>query len=446
MAFGSSRPDEFGLLGQGVDPWAGVDGLGLVTAGGQSAFLANGFVVWESAQVGGSSGPGLDLDLSYLNRTDRTNPSNNDDDDDDPQAAGPAVAPAQGDATTLGLSPATQAMHVDLSVPVYYPTADPSDTITPSDEVANVIGARDYDNVIIGNDEANQLTGGEHSDSIQGGGGGDDLVTMNAFLDSSDTIDGGAGDDSLSFTYAGDGSVLNNVTGVERIILGDAATTLTLGNDNLAASGQTVTIDGSALTEALTFDGSAETDGNLSVLGGAAADSLTGGDGADTLEGGDGNDTLAGGAGTNTLSYATSSTGVTVSLGAQTATGGDAEGDTITWTSFLNLTGSAADDTLTDSGSQDNHLQGLGGDDLFYYLGGEDSLSGGDGDDTFSFSGSPDSGTVIQGGDGTDILAVIASADFTNSTVSGIEGVEISAGGDCWIRERPGHEPWAFEH
>ena len=49
--------------------------------------------------------------------------------------------------------------------------------------------------------------------------------------------------------------------------------------------------------------------------------------------------------GSDTAAYTGSAVAVTVNLGTNTATGGDAEGDT--FTSIENLAGSAFDDTLT---------------------------------------------------------------------------------------------------
>ena len=94
--------------------------------------------------------------------------------------------------------------------------------------------------------------------------------------------------------------------------------------------------------------------GDDSVTGNVADNLLEGRDGADLLMGGLGNDTLIGGPGadaldggegSDTAAYTGSASAVTVNLGTNTATGGDAEGDTFTF--IENLSGSAFDDTLT---------------------------------------------------------------------------------------------------
>ena len=101
-------------------------------------------------------------------------------------------------------------------------------------------------------------------------------------------------------------------------------------------------------------------DGNDSFIGGDQADSISGGAGDDLLEGGAGADTLDGDAGSDTASYANSSAGVTINLGDETASGGDAEGDELR--NIENLVGSDFDDVLTgDDGA--NVLEGGGGAD-----------------------------------------------------------------------------------
>ena len=87
-------------------------------------------------------------------------------------------------------------------------------------------------------------------------------------------------------------------------------------------------------------------------------------------------DTLDGGAGNDTASYEGSAAAVNVDLAADTASGGDAEGDTLT--DIENIKGSDHDDTLTgDAG--DNTLTGGAG---------ADTLDGGAGSDTASYEGS----------------------------------------------------------
>ena len=94
------------------------------------------------------------------------------------------------------------------------------------------------------------------------------------------------------------------------------------------------------------------------------ADTINGSGGNDVIAGGAGADTLDGAAGWDTASYATSSSGVTVSLMTGTGSGGDAQGDRLL--NIENLVGSNFDDTLegsTVSGSLDG---GLGNDTVSF--------------------------------------------------------------------------------
>ena len=150
--------------------------------------------------------------------------------------------------------------------------------------------------------------------------------------------------------------------------------------------------------------------GDDNVTGNIADNVLEGRDGDDTLMGGHGNDTLIGGpgadalggdAGTDTASYAGSAAAVTVNLLDGTATGGDAEGDSLT--SIENLTGSAFDDTLIGD-TADNVLEGAGGADL---------LDGGAGGDTASYAAS-DAAITVDLSTGTNTGGHAAGDTITN--------------------------------
>ena len=73
---------------------------------------------------------------------------------------------------------------------------------------------------------------------------------------------------------------------------------------------------------------------------------------------------MDGGAGIDTASYATSTSGVTVSLTTGTGSGGDAEGDTLS--NIENLTGSNFDDTLEGNAGNNKLVGGLGTDTVSY--------------------------------------------------------------------------------
>ncbi len=151
--------------------------------------------------------------------------------------------------------------------------------------------------------------------------------------------------------------------------------------------------------------------GDDTVMGNSAAnllqgnlgdDTLAGGAGDDLLEGGPGADRLEGGEGDDAASYHWSDAGVRVDLGAGTAAGGDARGDSIN--GVEHLFGSAHRDTLTGDGDTnwlwgeegDDQLSGLGGDDWLNGGAGDDVLLGGRGDDVFAFGGEPSGEDVIR--------------------------------------------------
>ncbi|GAA4018580.1 beta strand repeat-containing protein [Actimicrobium antarcticum] len=212
--------------------------------------------------------------------------------------------------------------------------------------IENLTGSAYADN-LSGDAGDNVLDGGAGNDVLEGGGG-------------SDTLIGGSGIDTASYASSGQGVVVNlelNTTSG-----GDAAGDALSGIENLT---------GSAFADILTGD--------------AGDNVLTGGAGNDTLIGGAGSDVLIGGAGVDTASYAASTSGVTISLLDNSATGGDADGDT--FNSIENLVGSNFADNLTGSTAV-NALSGGSGNDAIEGGAGADVLDGGSGIDTLSYAAS----------------------------------------------------------
>src|SRR5262249_49720361 len=148
--------------------------------------------------------------------------------------------------------------------------------------------------------------------------------------------------------------------------------TITVG-PTFATTGNTVTVDGSALgsSNSLVFKtdndgfGGAPT-GNLVLLGGA---------GNDILEGGLGNTIFNGGGGNNTVSFAEDAGGVTADLSNTGTQNFGASWGTGTFINIQNLIGTGGSDTLTGDGN-DNILTGGAG---------NDTLNGGAGFDTAVF-------------------------------------------------------------
>ncbi len=125
-------------------------------------------------------------------------------------------------------------------------------------------------------------------------------------------------------------------------------------------------------------------------------DHLTGDGTANVLEGGAGADRLDGGGGTDTAAYDGPAQAVTVNLGTNTASGGDAAGDTLA--NIENLRGSGHPDILVRDGNANEIVGG----------GGMDSLAGENGNDVLRGEGDED---TLYGGAGADHLSGNADAD-----------------------------------
>ncbi len=186
--------------------------------------------------------------------------------------------------------------------------------------------------------------------------------------------------------------------------------------------------------------------GNDKINGGGGNDMICGGDGNDKLTGGPGNDKMDGQAGTDQVKYAKATTGVTVDLGAKTATGqgndtlksienivGSDFADTISGTSGANyikgldgddeldgksgvdtLIGSAGDDILLGGGGNDE-LKGAANDDVILPGSGSDDVFGGNGSNTVSFENSPNPVTVN--------LSTNSATGFGNDTLKAVNDV-----------------------
>lgn len=251
-----------------------------------------------------------------------------------------------------------------------------------------------------------------------------DIITITAVDANGNTVTmtlGGTGDDALtgntitaslspnSFTDA-DGSVLVTIPGPLQSI--------TIDYDNGFGNGQALSVS-DVHFETIPVVAGDDTisggdgddliygeDGDDSLSGDAGSDTIDGGAGNDTLAGGDGGDSLSGGDGMDFLDYSDSDAGVNIDLGAGTASGGHATGDTLAG-GLDGIIGSDWDDTLTGYDGQGvdwtNVFYGGAGNDLMDGAGGDDSLYGGTGDDTLIGGTGAD---LLDGGDGDDLLSV----------------------------------------
>lgn len=236
------------------------------------------------------------------------------------------------------------------------------------------------------------MIGGAGGDMLSGGSGNDELHGH----DSNDNLFGGEGNDSL---YGGTGSDrLNGNEGDDLLQGHQGADQITGGTGNDTLHGH----DG--------FDVLYGDAGSDLIQGGQDDDWLFGGDGADTLEGGNGRDVLNGGEGADVLNggdgildvanYEGSSAAVTINLETGAASGGDAEGDTIT--NIENLVGSSHSDSLTGNWA-DNIIEGGDGADVIYGGAGHDAIDGGTWWDTIHAG---DGNDIVWGGDGRDTVSL----------------------------------------
>ena len=330
-------------------------------------------------------------------------------------------------------------------------------------DIENLAGSNGND-TLVGNQNNNQLTGGLGNDVLEGGMGADHLVgslgiDTAVYTNSQEAVNvsliAGAvntGGDAAGDTF----SQVENLIGstYNDILIGDALNNVFeggVGADQIdgnvgvdtasyASSVQGVTVDLNLAGISQTSAGDANGDILLNIenlLGSAQVDTLTGNSGNNVIEGGASGDIIDGGLGIDTASYATSNTGVTVSLVAGAInTGGHALNDVLI--GIENLLGSVHADSLTGDSNNNIIEGGAGG----------DQLNGGSGIDTVTYANSTAGVTVslVAGATNTgghaagDVLSnfenVIGSVlvdnitgDSNNNVIDGGGGGDIINGG-----------------
>lgn len=329
-----------------------------------------------------------------------------------------------------------------------------------------------------GNDTIYLVSGGSDKAS---GGPGNDSIKIGGTLDASDHVDGGIGSDTVELngdystrvTFAPD-TMLN----VETLQMAGAFTyRLTLSEATIASGGSLV-VDARLLTagHSLVLSDDAETNGSLTVFGGAGDDAVNGSHrndivnfikgGNDTFYGLDGDDfvnmgtaftrddRLNGGSGFDTLlfngnyggtittdstsvrgfemfafgagfdySLTTASTGLTEGSGLHIDASALAtenslhfDGSAETQGVFF-ITGGAGDDVLIGGSGKYPGLVPSTGDGFDLSLGGADTAIGGGGDDRFETGAAFTAPDSIDGGSGNDVLFL--SGDYSGGVVFG---------------------------
>ncbi|MBU0994464.1 MAG: tandem-95 repeat protein [Proteobacteria bacterium] len=348
-----------------------------ITAAPNSAPVANDMTI--SASMGTSVNEtvsGSDPDLDPLTFSKTTNPSH---------GTVPTFTASTGEFT---YQPDTNYWGEDL---FNFSVAD-SYSATDTGTVFIHVGSTDGNDVITGTSSADIIYGLDGNDTIDPGigndfihgGAGNDHINILSDFTFEDTVDGGAGTDTLGFMDGTATDELFHVTNIEEILLPSQATTVNIvTTDGLIAAGMTLSVDASALSYSgvLDWDGSAESDGKMSLIGGNLPDFLKGGAGDDTIQGSEGDDSIHGNDGNDFLD-------------------GQSEYDTIY--------GGNGHDSI-EGGSHDDYLYGDAGNDTLLGEDGYDHLYGGTGTD------------ILDGGPGNDTLAGDAGID----TLTGGSGNDI---------------------
>ena len=349
----------------------------------------------------------------------------------------------------------------------WQPMSDGSKGRTGLDgSLVNVIGSPDHDVIRAaeGVDQANIFDGGDGNDRLDGGlgddlliggagndtllgGAGDDILVGGA---GADVLDGGAGEDFADYSESDAGVVVDLSAGTGRggdaegdrlanieHIIGSAHADVLIGQngdvDNIFfGGGGDDRLEGRGGDDMLFGE-----DGNDRLYGGAGDDLLVGGAGADVIDGGEGEDFA---------DYGDSAAGVTIDLSAGSASGGDAEGDTLS--GIEHIIGTEYDDVLIGQddktgnifigGAGDDRLEGRGGDDVLAGGAGADVIDGGEGNDLADYTGS-DAGVNIDLAAGTasgghaegDRLAAIehlVGSDH-DDVLAGDDGINMIGGG-----------------
>ncbi len=257
---------------------------------------------------------------------------------------------------------------------------------------------------VVGSSRNDRLAAASTGSELDGFTGDDTILSDGG----ADTLIGGAGRDVVDYARSTSGVVidLSDQTATGGYAQGDRLS----GFEGAAGSEFADTLTGSDAANVLKGGG-----GDDVLIGAAGNDTLRGDLGDDTLRGGAGADSLAGGGGIDAVDYLGSSLGVTVNLVTGRATGGDADGDTLSDMEIV--IGSNNADTLI-GGSAAVSLFGNDGDDVMTAGTENGYFDGGSGRDSLSYA-------ALTSGVSVDLATELASslALAGSDTIIGIEDV-----------------------
>ena len=295
-----------------------------------------------------------------------------------------------------------------------------------------------YSDGLAGNDT---LTGGAGNDTLLGSAGADSLSgangndLLNGGADN-DTIDGGSGDDTL-IGGAGTDNLVGGTGNDVADYSGSAALTIDMANANpIRGTGDALGDNIDATVESVL--GSANGSNTFYGRDNATAEAMTGGSGNDLFYGSLGSDSLNGAGGVDTVNYSASTAALTVNLGNNVNSGGQAAGDVLS--NIEKIIGSGNADSMTagntaitfEGGAGNDTLTGGNGNDSLVGNAGNDSMSGGAGSDTLDLRTGNAAATNLasdfaEGGAGDDTViisqaAISGSFTLNGGTTAGISG------------------------
>jgi Ca2+-binding RTX toxin-like protein len=311
----------------------------------------------------------------------------------------------------------------------------------PAGGIENVTGGSG-NNTLIGTSASNVLVGGAGNDSMSGLAGNDTLTGNggNDVLDGgsgNDSLNGGTGDTLYKFNYGWGQDTLVDAGGNDTLDFSAIDTALTINLNT--TSGSAITPANNALFITGTIENVLKGNGNDTIIGNAAANSIASGAGNDSISGGAGNDTLDGGAGNDTMVRGTGNDIYLVDSTTDTVVENYGEGTDFVQSSAsytlsanvenLILLGSNALYGYGNSGN--NQISGNSGNDTLFGNTGNDTLTGDVGNDTYLYTTGWGSDTISDAGGNNTLdfvnynsnLQINLSAtagDHTNSASSDI--------------------------